>query len=94
MSSPDFLIQATLKRLSARMDILLKDGPERLRQELQLFYEEVISEANRMKQEYPSEEVVKDAGSPIESDIEQSQEMIDRLRSKVADLNQKLELMS
>ena len=91
MSSSDFLIQATLKRLIARTDNLLKDGPGRLREELKVFYEEVIAEADRMKDENSASEDVQDLSSPIPSDIDLPQEKLDRLRLKVSQLTRKIE---
>ena len=89
MSSSDFLIQATLKRLSVRIDTLMKDGPGRVQQELKNFYEEVIAEADRMNEDTPVQEV----RSPVASDIDQPQERVDRLRQKVAAISSKLETM-
>ncbi len=92
MSSPDFLIQATLKRFFARTERLVREGPDRLRHELKLFYEEVITEADLMEQESSSEEVVEDVSSFCPTDIDQPQEIVDRLRAKVADLSHKLDI--
>ena len=56
MSAPQSLVQAALQRLGARLGsglvdaaanlaLLAQDAPERLRQELQLFWDEVEAEA-------------------------------------------------
>ena len=59
MSAPQSLLQAALQRLGARVGsglvdaaanlaLLAQDAPERLRQELQLFWDEVEAEAERI----------------------------------------------
>ena len=59
MSAPSSLIQAALQRLGARIGsglldavaslaVLAQDAPDKLRQELQLFWEEVEAEADRI----------------------------------------------
>ncbi len=91
MSSSDFLIQATLKQLLLRMDVLLKDGPGRLREELKSFYEEVIAEADRMNEDNSVSEDGQEVSAPVVSDIDHPQERLDRLRLKVINLTRKIE---
>ena len=60
MGSPDALIRAAVHRISARVGhgladtaaelaVFAKDAPERLRQEWELFQEEVREEAERLE---------------------------------------------
>ncbi len=101
MSSPDALIKATLNRLAARVGhgvvdaaaglaVLAQDAPARLRQEWELFQEEVKVEADHLENqvEQPSE---KNSDWPPETAHQQTQEQIDRLRAMVADLSAKVE---
>lgn len=64
MSAPQSLLQAAVNRLSARLasgladtaasvTLIAQDAPERLRQELQLFWQEVEQEAARLEREGP-----------------------------------------
>ena len=59
MSTPDTLLQAALNRLAARasssaidavaqLSLLAQDAPQKLRTDLQLFWEEVQDEAQRL----------------------------------------------
>ena len=102
MSSSEVLLKATLKCLSMRfanrtadfkenLNIFLKHGPEKLRKEAQDFYEEVIEEANRIENNIPEENVQHDDFSCIENEANEPQEIIDRLREKVAILSRNLE---
>tara|TARA_B100000029_G_scaffold349872_1_gene342251 strand:- start:77 stop:391 length:315 start_codon:yes stop_codon:yes gene_type:complete len=101
MSSPDRLVQATLNRLrvrigqklidaAAELAIIAKDAPEKMRQEWDVFQEEVITEANRLEKESADEVSAKEK-APINNDIDPPQEKIHRIRSKVASANSKLE---
>ena len=104
MNSNENLLKATLNRLSARIGqklldsavelaVIAKEGPERLRDEWQLFQEEVVAEANRLDQE-SSEEVsdIKEESKSPQTD--NTKEKIDRIRAKVSELNSKLEAKS
>ena len=78
MSEPQTLVQAALNRLSARLGsgladaaaglaVLAQDAPERLRQEWDLFKEEVELEAQRLEhgdQEVPAAESPMASSSP------------------------------
>ena len=104
MGSPDALIRAAVHRIGARVGhgladtaaelaVLAKDAPERLRQEWELFQEEVREEAERLE---------RGDSSPVASDVvsvqgpttESPQQVIDRLRASVADLSQRIEARS
>ena len=101
MSSNNKLLKATLNRLIARIGQKLldsavelaertKEAPEKLRDEWVLFQEEVVAEANRLDQE-SSEEVSNIKDESQNSQTDDPQNKIDRLRAKVAELNSKLE---
>ena len=99
MPSPDALMKATVSRLTARLGhglaeaaaevaVLAQDAPERIRREWDLFQEEVQAEAERLERDGqgPQESV-----TPPPAESGNSQDQIDRLRAKVADLNTRME---
>jgi uncharacterized protein YceH (UPF0502 family) len=97
MSSPDTLLQAALQRLVARLgsgamdaaaqlSLLAQDAPQRLQEELQLFWEEVQQEADRMDNSgRPSPAAGAPAAAP---DVQQQ---LDQLRQQVASFTKRLE---
>lgn len=101
MSAPQTLVQAALNRLSARLGsgladaaaglaVLAQDAPERLRQEWDLFREEVELEAQRLEHgESPAAGSSRDA--PEASVPVDPQDQIDQLRARVAQLTRRLE---
>ena len=101
MTSPDALLRATINRLVARvgegladaaagMAVAVQDAPERIRQEWDLFQEEVRAEAERLHQEGdPSES--RSTQPPTDASDASLQDRIDRLRAQVADLDNRLE---
>jgi len=108
MGSPEAMFRATVNRISARLGhgladaaaelaVLAQDAPERLRQEWEVFQEEVRAEAERLDQPggdpvaSPSDEL----RSPglVNSDTS-PQQVIDRLRAKVSEISQQLEVHS
>ena len=100
MGSSEALIRATVNRIGARLGhgfadavaevaVLAQDVPQRLRQEWDLFQDEVRAEAERIE---------RGDRAPVTTDSESSAEpsetpqaVIDRLRATVADLSQALE---
>jgi uncharacterized protein YceH (UPF0502 family) len=96
MSAPQSLIQAALQRLGARLgsglmdaaaglSVLAQDAPERLQQEIRLFWEEVQAEAERIERGDV-------AASPAESAAHPDpQHQIDELRARIAALAQRLD---
>ena len=110
MGSSEAFIRATVNRISARLGhgladaaaeiaVLAKDAPERLRQEWELFKEEVQAEAERL--EHGDAPAPRSPGSGVElSDIttdsnpRSPQEIVDRLRASVAEINRVLEARS
>jgi len=101
MSEPQTLVQAALNRLSARLGsgladaaaglaVLAQDAPERLRQEWDLFKEEVELEAQRLEhgeQEVPAAESPMTGSAPVAD----PQTQIDQLRAQVTRLARRLE---
>jgi hypothetical protein len=100
MGSSEALIRATVNRISARLGhgfadaaaelaVLAQDAPQRLRQEWDLFQDEVLAEAERI--ERGDQAVVSTDGEPSAEQSETPQAVIDRLRATVADLSQAVE---
>ena len=100
MGSSEALIRATVNRISARLGhgfadaaaelaVLAQDAPQRLRQEWDLFQDEVLAEAERI--ERGDQAVVSTDGVPSAEQSETPQAVIDRLRATVADLSQAVE---
>ena len=97
MGSSEALFRATLNRISARLGhgladvaaelaVLAQDVPDRLRQEWELFQDEVRAEAERL--EHPNQA----PPSAADQDSERSaQERIDHLRALVATISRELE---
>ena len=110
MGSSEAFIRATVNRISARLGhgladaaaeiaVLAQDAPERLRQEWELFQEEVQAEAERL--EHGDAPAPRSPGSGIEttdittdSQPSSPQDLVDRLRASVADINSVLEARS
>ena len=100
MGSSEALIRATVNRISARLGhgfadaaaelaVLAQDAPQRLRQEWDLFQDEVLAEAERI--ERGDQAVVSTDWEPSAEQSETPQAVIDRLRATVADLSQAVE---
>ena len=110
MGSSDAFIRATVNRISARLGhgladaaaeiaVLAQDAPERLRQEWELFQDEVRAEAERLEQvEAPaartSSSGVESAEITTDSNCLSPQEMVDQLRASVDEINRFLEARS
>ena len=101
MSAPQSLVQAALQRLGVRLGsglvdaaanlaLLAQDAPERLRQELQLFWEEVEAEAARIER---GEAEMSAAASTTAGPLD-PQDQIDALRARVANLARRLDQRS
>ena len=100
MGSSEALIRATVNRISARLGhgfadaaaelaVLAQDAPQRLRQEWDLFQDEVLAEAERI--ERGDQVMVSTDGESSAEQSETPQTVIDRLRATVADLSQAVE---
>jgi hypothetical protein len=95
MSAPQSLAQAALQRLGARLGsglvdaaanlaLLAQDAPERLRQEFQLFWDEVEAEAARIERDEEPEVAITAPSTDI-------QDQIDALRARVAAMARRLD---
>jgi len=104
MSTPQTLVQAALNRLTARLGsgladaaagfaVLAQDAPDRLRQEWDLFREEVELEAQRLEHGEAAGPTTAGPSSPgAESPTPTDpQAQIDQLRAQVARLARRLE---
>ncbi|KZR88903.1 hypothetical protein [Synechococcus sp. MIT S9508] len=100
MTPPDALLRAAMNRLIARVGegvadaaagvaVAVQDAPERIRQEWDLFQEEVKAEAERLQHEEQPRSASAAERSGTEN--ESLQQRIDRLRAQVADLSTRLE---
>tara|TARA_B100001175_G_scaffold283475_1_gene263257 strand:+ start:262 stop:573 length:312 start_codon:yes stop_codon:yes gene_type:complete len=100
MTPPDALLRAAMNRLIARVGegvadaaagvaVAVQDAPERLRQEWDLFQEEVKAEAERLQHEEQPRSA--SAAERSGTEHESLQQRIDRLRAQVADLSTRLE---
>lgn len=105
MSAPQSLLQAALQRLGARVGsglvdaaanlaLLAQDAPERLRQELQLFWDEVEAEAERIERGEVCEGDGPLAQGPRPEPELDPQDQIDALRAKVAAMARRLDQAS
>jgi hypothetical protein len=105
MSAPQSLLQAALQRLGARLGsglvdgaatlaLLAQDAPQRLRQELQLFWDEVEAEAERIERN--GQGLATDVHAPDGPDPagQDPQDQIDALRAKVAEMARTLDQRS
>ena len=110
MGSSEAFIRATVNRISARLGhgladaaaeiaVLAQDAPERFRQEWELFQEEVQAEAERL--EHVDAPAPRSPGAGIEtadittdSQPSSPQDLVDRLRASVAEINSVLEARS
>ena len=100
MTPPDALLRAAMNRLIARVGegvadaaagvaVAVQDAPERIRQEWDLFQEEVKAEAERLQHEEQASSA--SAAERSGTEHESLQQRIDRLRAQVADLSTRLE---
>ena len=105
MGSADALIRATLNRIGARVGhgladtaaelaVLAQDAPSRLRQEWDLFQDEVRAEAERLERSEDEELSCRGEADSADVSDRQPQELIDRLRATVADLSKRIEVRS
>ena len=110
MGSSDAFIRATVNRISARLGhgladaaaeiaVIAQEAPERLRQEWELFQDEVRAEAERLEHGEAGTSPASDSGVEsavinTESNPSSPQDLVDRLRASVAEINRALEARS
>ncbi|MEB3326997.1 MAG: hypothetical protein VKI39_04730 [Synechococcus sp.] len=103
MSAPQLLLQAAVHRIGARLGsglvdgaanlaLLAQDAPERIRQELQLFWDEVEAEAARIERGESGAGEGDQPPCPERSPDPQDQ--IDALRARVAAMASRLDMTS
>ena len=96
MSTPETLVQAALNRLAARLgssamdaaaqfSVMAQDAPQKLQHELELFWQEVQQEAERIEQPQAT------SAEPTEAAPENLQDQLDGLRAQVANFSRRLE---
>ena len=102
MTSRDALLRAAMHRVLARMGhsvadaaaglaVLVQDAPDRVRQEWDLFQEEVKAEAERLDRENGGRGVDAQSSPASSVDEESLQTKIDQLRARVAELGIRME---
>ncbi len=90
MSSQEIIFKALFKRLISNVNEIIKNTPDLIRKEWELFQEEVEAEINRSdskekpnkNEEYMTEE------ADINEDIV---EKVDRIRAQISDLSNEIE---
>ncbi len=101
MTAPQTLLQAAASRLAARLGsgladtaaelaVAAQEAPERFRREWSLFWEEVEQEAARIEGGAGREAAASPAGE-AEGGSLATQDRIDALRARVAELSRRLE---
>lgn len=102
MTSRDALLRAAMHRVLARMGhgvadvaagfaVLVQDAPDRVRQEWDLFQEEVKAEAERLEREGDGRGVEAESSPAASVGEESLQTKIDQLRARVAELGIRME---
>jgi hypothetical protein len=102
MTYRDALLRAAMHRVIARMGhgvadaaaglaVLVQDAPDRVRQEWDLFQEEVKAEAERLEREGAGRGVEAESSSASSVEEESLQTKIDQLRARVAQLGIRME---
>ena len=105
MSAPQLLLQAAVHRLGARLGsglvdgaanlaLLAQDAPERIRQELQLFWDEVEAEAARIERGEAGAGAGAGDQPPAPEGVPDPQDQIDDLRARVAAMASRLDSTS
>ena len=102
MTSRDALLRAAMHRVLARMGhgmadaaaglaVIVQDAPDRVRQEWDLFQEEVKAEAERLDREGAGRGVNAESSPASSVEEESLQTKIDQLRARVAELGLRIE---
>jgi uncharacterized protein YceH (UPF0502 family) len=76
---------------AAGFAVLVQDAPDRVRQEWDLFQEEVKAEAERLEREGDGRGVEAESSSASSAEEESLQTKIDQLRARVAELGIRME---
>ena len=102
MVSSEKLLQATLNRLSARLGEklivsinelkeVIKDAPEKVRSELELFQDEVYQEAERLQKDSSEGGFKTNKSESKNSQREVVHERIEQIRAKIEKISNQLE---
>jgi len=102
MPAPQTVIQAAFSRLTARLGsglldaaaqaaVLLQGAPERVRQEVSLFWQEVEQEAARLERGAPGPAQPWQPDGPPDMAPANPQDQIDALRAQVAAFSRRLD---
>ena len=97
MSHPDYLIKATVKKISERLNKtfmgkveeaadIVQEVPEILKKEIEDLKDEIIEEAKRLE-EIEIDDNLREAKSSLNPKIEQSLSKIESIKSCLANLN-------
>ncbi len=101
MSNSDYLIKATVKKISERLNKTFKgkveeaanvaqEVPEILKKEIEDLKDEIIQEAKRLE-EIESDDNLREPKASINPQVEQSLEKIESIRTYLDNLNELLE---
>ena len=101
MSNSDYLIKATVKKISERLNKtfigkveeaanVAQEVPEMLKKEIEDLKDEIIQEAKRLE-ENESEDNLREPKASINPQVEQSLEKIESIRTYLDNLNELLE---
>ncbi len=101
MSNSDYLIKATVKKISERLNktfigkveeaaSVAQEVPEMLKKEIEELKDEIIQEAKRLE-EIESDDNLREPKASINPQVEQSLEKIESIRTYIDNLNELLE---
>ena len=101
MSNSDYLIKATVKKISERLNKtfigkveeatnVAQEVPEMLKKEIEDLKEEIIQEAKRLE-EIENDDNLREPKASLKPQVEQSLEKIESIRTYLENLNELLE---
>ena len=101
MSNSDYLIQATVKKISEKLNKtfigkveeaanVAQEVPEMLKKEIEDLKDEIIQEAKRLE-EIESDDNLREPKASLKPQVEQSLEKIESIRTYLENLNELLE---
>ena len=101
MSNSDYLIKATVKKISERLNKtfvgkveeaanVAQEVPEMLKKEIEDLKDEIIQEAKRLE-EIESDDNLREPKASLKPQVEQSLEKIESIRTYLENLNELLE---
>ncbi len=101
MSNSDYLMKATVKKISERLNKtfigkvekaanVAQEVPEMLKKEIEVLKDEIIQEAKRLE-EIESDDNLREPKATLKPQVEQSLEKIESIRTYLENLNELLE---